>query len=144
MKALIARAVPPIPPSHATMFLPRTATVIEQMAVGGLAGPQGNHRPDDAGGRRAFRRADAADGGRGFEAAGVRCTGYKVFVNPYAAASVSQLVSFEADDGLAPVGAPTAALHSSKRFEISAWARCSHLSASPRCFQLCCGSNTAR
>jgi len=26
---------------HATTFLPRTATVIEQMAVGGLAGPQG-------------------------------------------------------------------------------------------------------
>jgi hypothetical protein len=71
MKALIDCAVPQIPASHATTFLPRTATVIEQMAVGGLAGPQGNHRPDDAGGRRAFRRADAADGVRGFEAAGV-------------------------------------------------------------------------
>ncbi|HEX7564162.1 MAG TPA: hypothetical protein VF396_13065 [Bradyrhizobium sp.] len=41
MKALIVCAVPPIPPSHATTFLPRTATVIEQTAVGGLAGLRG-------------------------------------------------------------------------------------------------------
>ena len=36
----------------------------------------------------------------------LRGTGYKVFVNPYAAASVSQLVSFEADDGAGPCRGP--------------------------------------
>jgi len=46
---------------HATTFLPRTATIVEQMARSDTTGPRNNRKPDDAGGQRFHAVADAAD-----------------------------------------------------------------------------------
>jgi hypothetical protein len=52
------------------------------------------------------------------------------------------LIDQAADDSARTVANP-AVLHSLKCEVICASARCSHFSASIKCFQLCTGSNTA-